>query len=155
MYWRSTSAAFALLVTVAFRRWWTRLLVCVVTLAVVAFVWHRVQPPWWDTAADINEMLDNQQQGSGYEGVDEYVPTDGDASETKQDARRVTVEGSARAQIHVQHWDPELKVFTADLREPGKLLLHLFNYSAWQVQINGGGVTTGPQTPGPSPGSSG
>jgi hypothetical protein len=131
------SVALVLLVTMAFRRWWTRLLLCIALLAVVAFVWHRVQPPWWDTAADINEMLDNQQEGSGYEGVDEYVPADGDASEVKLDARRVTVEGSARAQIHVQHWDPELKVFTADLREPGKLLLRLFNYPAWQVQING------------------
>jgi hypothetical protein len=131
------NVVFALLVTMAFRRWWTRLLVCVVLLAVVAFAWHRVQPPWWGTADDIAEMLDNQQEGSGYGGVDEYVPADGDASETKQDAPRVTVEGRARWQIQVQHWDPELKVFTADLREPGKLLLRLFNYPAWKVQING------------------
>jgi len=131
------NVAFSLLVMVAFRRWWTRLLVCVVLLTVVAYAWHRVQPPWWDTAADINEMLDNQQEGSGYEGVDEYVPADADASEIKQDAPPVAVEGSAKAQVHVQHWDPELKVFTADLREPGRLLLRLFNYPAWQVQING------------------
>lgn len=131
------NVVFALLVTMAFRRWWTRLLVCVVLLAVVAFAWHRVQPPWWDTADDIAEMRDNQEEGSGYEGVDEYVPADGDASETKQDAPRVTVEGRARRQIQVQRWDPELKVFTADLREPGKLLLRLFNYPAWKVQING------------------
>jgi hypothetical protein len=82
-------------------------------------------------------MLDNQQEGSGYEGVDEYVPANADASEIKQDAPLVTAEGSPRTQIKVQHWDPELKVFTADLREPGKLLLRLFNYPAWRVQVNG------------------
>jgi len=131
------NVVFGLLVTMAFRRWRTRLLVCVVLLAVVALAWQRVQPPWWDTAADINEMLDNQQEGTGYEGVDEYVPADADASETKQDARPVTVEDGTRAQIQVQQWDPELKVFTANLREPGKLLLRLFNYPAWKVQING------------------
>ena len=131
------NVVFALLVTMAFRRWWTRLLVCVVMLAVVAFVWHRVQSPWWDTAADINEMLDNQQEGSGYEGVDEYVPADADASEIKQDVPPVTSEDGAGAQIQVLRWEPELKLFTADLHEPGKLHLRLFNYPAWKVQING------------------
>jgi hypothetical protein len=82
-------------------------------------------------------MLDNQQEGSGYEGVDEYVPAEADASEIKQDAPLVTAEGSPRAQIRVQHWDPEWKVFTADLRKPGKLVLRLFNYPAWVVAING------------------
>jgi 6-pyruvoyl-tetrahydropterin synthase-like protein len=128
---------FSLLVPVAFRRWWTRLLVIVVLLAVVFLVWQRVQPPWWDTAADIEELLDNQQQGSGYEGVDEYVPANADASEVKQDASRVAVQGIATPQIHIQQWNPELKVFTADLQEARKLVLHLFNYPAWVVQING------------------
>ena len=136
------NVVFAFLVTVAFRRWWTRLLVCIVLLAVLAFVWNRVQPPWWDTAADINEMLDNQQEGFGYEGVDEYVPADADASEIKQDAPRVTLEGKAKAQIQMQDWEPELKVFTAELREPAKLVLRLFNYPAWTVQVNGRVVST-------------
>ena len=133
---------FASLVPVAFRRWWTRLLLIVVLLAVVFLVWQRVQPPWWDTAADIEEMLDNQQQGSGYEGVDEYVPANADASEVKQDAPRVAVQGIPTPQIHIQQWDPELKVFTVDLQEVGKLVLHLFNYPAWVVQINGREAST-------------
>jgi 6-pyruvoyl-tetrahydropterin synthase related domain len=136
------NVAFALLVTIAFRRWRTRLVVCVVLLAMVTFCWHRIQPPWWDTAADINEMLDNQQEGAGYEGVDEYVPADADASEIKQDAPPVTSEDGAKAQIHIQEWGPELKVFTANLRGPGKLLLRLFNYPAWKVQVDGRTVST-------------
>jgi len=131
------NVVFALLLTTAFRRWWTRLLVSVVLLAVIAFAWQRIQPPWWDTAADIEERLDNQQQGSGYEGVDEYVPAGADASEVKQDAPHITIAGSAVAQIHVKRWDPELKIFTADLQEPEKLVLRLFNYPAWAAQVNG------------------
>jgi len=131
------NVVFALPVTLAFRRWRTRLLVIVVLLAVISFAWQRVQPPSWDTAADIEEMLDNQQQGSGYEGVDEYVPANADASEVKQDAPHVTIAGSVAAQIHVQRWDPELKIFTADPHEPEKLVLRLFNYPAWAVQVNG------------------
>jgi hypothetical protein len=87
-------------------------------------------------------MLDNQQQGSGYEGVDEYVPANADASEVKQDAPRVTVENKAAAQIHIQEWDPELKIFTADLHESGKVVLRLFNYPAWAVQVNGRATST-------------
>jgi hypothetical protein len=125
------------LVTVAFPRWWTRLLMCAVLLAVVAFAWHRVQPPWWDSAADINEMLDNQQEGAGYEGVDEYVPANADASEIKQDAPLITSEDGAKALIQVQEWRPEFKLFTVRVREPGKLVLRLFNYPAWKIQVNG------------------
>jgi hypothetical protein len=136
------NVVFASLVTMAFQRWRTRLLVCVVLLAVVTLCWHRVQPPWWDTAADINEMLDNQQEGSGYEGVDEYVPANADASEIKQDVPLVTSEDGAKALIQVQEWGPELKLFTARGREPGKLVLRLFNYPAWNVQVNGGVAST-------------
>ena len=136
------NVAFAWLVVTACRRWWTRLLVSVVMLAVVAFGWQRVQPPWWDTAADIEEMLDNQQQGSGYEGVDEYVPANADASEVKQGAPSVAVQDIPTPQIPIQQWDPELKVFAADLQEARNLVLHLFNYPAWAVQINGRAAST-------------
>ena len=71
------------------------------------------------------------------EGVDEYVPANADASEVKQDASSVAVQDIPTPQIHIQQWDPELKVFTADLQEARKLVLHLFNYPAWVVQING------------------
>ena len=53
-------------------------------LAVLVWVWHRVQPPWWDTTADVAEMLDNQESNVGYEGTDEYVPTGADAYDKHQ-----------------------------------------------------------------------
>ena len=65
---------FALLVSMSLRRWWSRIILCVAMLAVLLIVWHRVQNPWWDNTGDIQEMLDNQQDGTGNEGVDEYVP---------------------------------------------------------------------------------
>ncbi len=43
------NVTFALLVTMAWRRWFIRALICIAMLAVLAFVWHRVQPPWWET----------------------------------------------------------------------------------------------------------
>jgi hypothetical protein len=136
------NVAFALLLTMAWRRWPLRALACGVMLAVLAWGWHRVQPPWWDTAADIAEMQDNQDNGSGYEGTDEYVPTGADAYEINKDAHRVAFEGEGSSQIHVTEWAPESKAFSASVSKSGKLVLKLFNYPAWKVEVNGRPVET-------------
>jgi hypothetical protein len=128
---------FALLVAMAWRIWPPRLLVCFVMLAVLAIGWHRVQPPWWDTAADVVQIQTSQQNASGYEGTDEYTPAGADAYEIKRSARRVTFDGAGTARIHVRQWDPEAKLFTADVSGPGKLTLRLFNYPSWKVEKNG------------------
>jgi hypothetical protein len=129
--------AFALLLTMASGRWLLRVLACAVMLAVLVWVWHRAQPPWWDTAADIAEMQDNQQDGLGYEGTDEYAPTGADIYEIKKDAERVTFEGEGNSRIHVIRWAPESKLFTATVSKSGKLVLKLFNYPAWRIEVNG------------------
>ena len=128
---------FALLTTMAWRRWAARALVCAAMLFVLVVTWHRVQPPWWDTSADINEMHDNQQDGSGYEGTDEYVPTGADPYEINKEARRVTFDGAGRSRIEVKQWDAESKFFIADVTSPGKLVVRLFDYPAWHVEVNG------------------
>ena len=72
------NVAFALLVTVAFRRWIARADLRGMS-AVLWIVWHRRARTWWDTAADIQEMHDFIEDGKGYEGTDEYVPAGVDA----------------------------------------------------------------------------
>jgi hypothetical protein len=135
--------AFSLFLTVATRRWSVRLAVYAAMLAVIAFGWACVQPPWWDTAADLSEMQDNMESGQGYEGTDEYTPVGADASEVDKTARRVTVDGPARAAIHVLQWDAEARRFTAQMSAPANLALHLFNYPAWQLEVNGRAVRAG------------
>ena len=46
-------------------------------------------------------MLDHQQDGSGYEGIDEYVPNGVDVYEIKKDARHVTFQGNGGSRIHI------------------------------------------------------
>ena len=128
---------FALLITTAWRRWAARAVVCAAMLFVLVVTWHRVQPPWWDTSADINEMHDNQQDGLGYEGTDEYVPIGADPYEINKEARRVTFNGDGRSRIEVNQWAAESKFFIADVTSPGKLVARLFNYPAWRVGWNG------------------
>jgi hypothetical protein len=137
------NVAFALFVTMAWRRWLIRALACLAMLAVLAVVWHRVQPPWWDDRGDIAEMADHQLDGSGYEGIDEYVPNGVDVYEINHDARRVTFEGNGTSRIRITQWGPESKSFSANVSQPGKLVLKLFNYPAWKVEVNHHPVQTG------------
>ncbi|HEY1802622.1 MAG TPA: 6-pyruvoyl-tetrahydropterin synthase-related protein [Terriglobales bacterium] len=120
------------------RRWLPRIALYLLLLATVGYVWHTVQAPWWDNAADIAEMLDNQTSGVGYEGTDEYVPAGADASAAKPGAPDVRYEGegAGSAQIAVHRWDPETRAFTVIANDPGKMAIRLFNFPAWQVRVN-------------------
>jgi hypothetical protein len=137
------NVSFALLVAMGTRRWLVRVMACLAMLAVLAFVWHRIQPPWWDDVGDVAEMLDHQHDGSGYEGIDEYVPNGVDVYEIKQDARRVTFQGDGASRIRITEWGPESKSFSANVSQPGKLVLKVFNYPAWKVEVNHRPVPTG------------
>jgi hypothetical protein len=137
------NVGFSLFVTMGSRRWVTRALACVVMLAVLGYVWHRVQPPWWDDSGDVADMVEHQRDGSGYDGIDEYVPDSVDVYEIKNDVRRVAFEGNGSSRIRITQWGPESKSFSAILSQPGKLVLKLFHYPAWRVQVNGRPVQTG------------
>ncbi len=134
---------FALFTVVGFRRWTARVAIYLAMLCVIGFAWLHFQVPWWDNPADLREMQDNMAIGAGYEGTDEYVPVGADSYNVDKAARRVTVDGPAHAAIHVLQWDPEFKLFTAEMSAPDNLALHLINYPAWRVEVNGRTVQAG------------
>jgi len=128
---------FVLLVVMASRRWWMRASLCAALLATLAFVWHGVQPPWWEKPDDIAKMVSAQRSGLGYEGTDEYTPAFADVYDTKPDAPLVTSEDGATVQVSILRWDAESKLFVVEHSRPTRLLLRFFNYPAWQVSVNG------------------
>jgi len=131
------SFIFSIFIVVGLRRWGIRIAFCATMLLIIVAAWQRVQSPWWDTAADLREMQDNMETGTGYEGTDEYTPQGADPSAVDKDARAVTVAGPEHAAIHVFQWNAESKVFTAETSAPAKLALRLFDYPAWRVEVNG------------------
>ena len=128
---------FALLLVLATRRWWLRALLYAAMIAMVLLLWHRVQVPWWDNGADIREMVDNQHDGPGYEGTDEYVPAGDDPYEIDQRAPRVRFEGNGSAKLQLQDWRAESRQVTATASAAGKLVFRLFDYPSWKVLVNG------------------
>ena len=136
------NVVFAVGVVMAFRRWWLRTLVCVIALGSVLWVWHRVLPPWWDNSGDIQEMVDNEQDGVGNEGTDEYVPAGVDPYDVDRNAPPARFEGRGSAKILVEKWQPETRQILADATSSGKLVLRLFNYPSWKVEVNGRAVRT-------------
>ena len=137
------NVAFALFVSMGCRRWLTRFLICSALLSVVAIAWHRVQPPWWDTAADVEEMHDFVEDGGGYEGTDEYVPAGVDPYELKKDDPQIATVSGDTAIVHIEQWSAQSKIFSAKVLRPEKLRLRLLNYPAWSVEVNGHEITAG------------
>jgi hypothetical protein len=138
--WRwllSLNVSFALAIGFGMRQWWLRTAVCLAALATVLIVWHTVQVPWWDNASDIQEMLDNQHDGIGNEGTDEYVPAGADSYDADQKAPLVRFDGNGTAQINIQQWLSERRKFTVNADAPGTLVLRLFNFPSWKVRVNG------------------
>jgi len=130
------NVALALLLAMATKRWGMRVLVIAVLLAVVLIAGHRVQPPWWDSAADIQEMQDAMSDGTGNEGIDEYVPAGADPYELNKDLPLVTVGSGQAVPARMIQWGPVEKHFIVQATQPANLTLRLLNYPAWQVTVN-------------------
>jgi len=136
-----------LAIPLALRRWWVRGLICAVAVGVVLITWNRLLVPWWDTTADIQEMLDSQHDGIGNEGVDEYVPAGVDPYEADQKAPLVGFIGKGAAKVQVEQWWTESKSIDAESSAAGTLVLRLFNYPSWRVMVNGREIKTASAQP--------
>jgi len=138
--WRWLSClgvSLCLLLPLALKRWWKRLVVCGVMILVLPLMNRAVQNVWWDTAADINEMQDNQQTGLGYEGAEEYVPRTAEGADIKPGAPLVTLVGDSQGQITLGKWLAESGDFTVACDTPIAVEVRLFRYRGWNVEVNG------------------
>ena len=126
----------ALFLAATWKRLRWRILLYLAPFLVAAVVWPRLPRPSWQGTVDIAKMLDRQRSGQGYEGVDEYVPTDGDAYEIKQGAPLVSQDGGG-VQSNIQQWSAESRVLKVHGDQPETLVLRLFYYPAWSVEVNG------------------
>jgi len=131
------NAALAMLLPMAAKRWTSRLLASAVLLAAVILAGYRIQPPWWDLAADIREMSDAIADGTGYEGADEYVPAGADPYELNKSLPRVSDDKGAPVPSEMLAWAQTEKHFKVHTAAAQNLTVRLFSYPAWEVVVNG------------------
>ncbi len=131
------NAALAILLAIAAKRWVSRVLASALLLAAVIVAGYRTQPPWWDTAPDIREMSDAIEDGTGYEGTDEYVPAGADPYELNKTLPQISNESGAAIESKILAWDAAEKHFIVHAAEPQNLVVRVFDYPAWQVVVNG------------------
>ncbi len=123
-------------------RWVVRAFSSALLVAILLVAGHRIQPPWWDQAADIQEMRDAVSDGIGYDGTDEYVPAGADPYEVNKDLAGVTDAGGAPVNAQILGWTAVDRHFKLRSNSAGTVTVRLFNYPAWHVTVNGRRVST-------------
>jgi len=127
-----------------FVAWMTRAAVWAGLIAVVLFGGQHTQPPWWNTSADIADMQQSAADGSGNEGVDEYVPAGVDPYELNRSLPRLSDQtGTPLERAKILQWTATEKRFAVVAAHPGTLTVRLFKYPAWKAFVNGHEVATG------------
>lgn len=135
-----------------------RLLTALILLATIAAATALIRTGWWDPT-DVPTVAAAIRSGRGYEGTDEYTPIGGDRYQLPgnpdEDTRPddVSADPAPRiamldpesgdivplkgARIHVQQWDAERKIITADSATPMRIAPRLVVYPAWKVKLDG------------------
>jgi hypothetical protein len=131
------NAALAMLLTMAAKRWTSRVLVFAVLLATLILAGYRFQPPWWEKGSDIRDRSNAVADGTGYEGTDEYVPAGADPYELNKNLPRVSDDAGAPVWSAMMAWGQTEKHFTVHAAAPQDITVRLFNYPAWEVVVNG------------------
>jgi hypothetical protein len=128
-------------------RWlWTALVMAILFGAGTFFVRNT----WWDVD-DVATLQASVDAGVGFDGTDEYDPVGDDHYNLPPKAPQVRIllnQASSAiplgTRVSVERWTAEEKLVSVDCTEPTQLALHLLNYPAWRVEVNGTGVNPEP-----------
>ena len=162
--WRwlgALGAAYALFVAATMGRLPKRtawLVPALVLAAIIGAATALIRTAWWDPT-DVPTVAEAIRSGRGYEGTDEYMPLGGDRyqlpgnpdDDTRPDdvsadpAPRIAMVDPASgaivaakgARIHVQQWNAEHKIITADSAAPMRIAPRLLAYPAWEIRVDG------------------
>src|SRR5882724_12030827 len=112
---------------------------------------YMVKHSWWDTE-DMPTLQAAIQDGTGFEGADEYDPAGDDHADLPQKIPQAFLlstngkaETSTNAKVVIEKWTAEhrsVRVFTP---QRSRVELRLLNFPAWRVTVNGTPVS--PQHP--------
>jgi hypothetical protein len=116
-------------------------------LAIFGSAHYLVKHAWWDTE-DMPTLQAAIQNGSGFEGTDEYDPAGDDHGDLPQKSQRAFLvsdagkpEAGSNAKIVIEQWTAEHRSVHVITAKPDRVELRLLNYPAWRVTLNGSAVS--------------
>ena len=128
------------------RGWLAFLLVLALSLPLSLFL---ITNTWWD-ADEMPTLAAAIENGSGFDGTDEYDPVGDDhmnlplnAPLVKQLPDALNGAKTPEARVQIQKWTAERKQIRVDAAAETRLALRLLNYPAWRVEVNGNRVQPG------------
>jgi len=108
---------------------------------------YMVKHAWWDTE-DMPTLQAALQDGTGFEGTDEYDPAGDDRSDLPQKEARAYILRQAsgplaqnESNVVVEKWNAEHRAVRIVSKNPANVALRVLNYPAWRVTVNGAAVT--------------
>lgn len=142
--WMSVLSVCAVIFTALSARKWLRWAwPLLATFAIVGTAHYLVKNAWWDTE-DMPTLQAALNDGTGFEGTDEYDPLGDDRTDLQQKTPRALLltspqdpEAHKDASIVVEKWTAEHRAIRITTRKPGNLALRLLDYPAWRVTVNG------------------
>jgi len=146
--WMSVIALCAVIFTTVTTRGslrWVWLLFAALMIAGSAH--YMVKHAWWDTE-DMPTLQAAMQDGTGFEGTDEYDPAGDDRSDLSQKEPRAHILRHAsgplaqdESNVVVEKWHAEHRAVRIVSKNPANVVLRVLNYPAWRVTVNGAAVT--------------
>jgi hypothetical protein len=138
--WMSVLVLCAVSFSAASARGWLRWAwLIVISLAIVGTAHYLVKNAWWDTE-DMPTLQTAVANEAGFEGTDEYDPAGDDRTDLPAKQTRATLLAplaDPQANIVIEQWNAEHRVVHVLAHQPEHLVLHLLDYPAWRVTVNG------------------
>src|SRR5271157_17051 len=122
------------------RKWIPRAIAAFAVACIAAVITHT---SWWDPDHHLDELNAVVHSEVGFRSIATWdLPLGSQPSQLDRSAPLVTLANSADdkgppANIAVNEWAAERKLFSVDSSRPLLLKLRLVNYPAWQAKING------------------
>ena len=113
----------------------------VVMLGLVLAAAAIVRDTHWESQS-VPFVAEEIRSGHGYRGIAEFTPLNAHVGEHYEDHPLITTlepkDGSSdRLQLNIEEWTAERRVFSAHTAAAVTPVLHLLNYPAWEVRVDG------------------
>jgi hypothetical protein len=145
--WMSVIAVIATVYMAAWIRSHWRWVLPVVAICTVSIAAHYIaKHSWWDSD-DMPTLQAAINDGTGFEGTDEYDPAGDDRTDLPQKAPQAMLQksgtGAARnreSRVRIEKWSSEHRLIRVATPTAQDLAVRLVSYPAWRVSVNGAPV---------------